>query len=116
LVSNFPKIFLNDDNLKVEMPINPKNRQERAETIAALALGWLAADEERLGAFMAESGASVDDLRALASRPEVMAAIMDHVLALDDRVLAFAQDAGLPATDVTAARQALPGGEVPNWT
>jgi len=89
---------------------------EAAETLALQALAWLADGEERLGAFLAETGLAPDTLAARAADPRVLAAVLDFVLGEDSRVLAFAAAAGLAPGVVAAARAALPGGQVPHWT
>lgn len=90
--------------------------QEFAETVALRALGWLAAEADRLDGFLAVSGMAPGQLRARAQEPEVLAAVLDFLLAEDARVLDFAGAAGLAPEAVAAARRALPGGELPHWT
>ncbi|HMO08328.1 MAG TPA: DUF3572 domain-containing protein [Paracoccaceae bacterium] len=92
------------------------DRQEIAETLALGALGWLADDADRAGAFLAETGTAPGQLAALASDPAFLGAVLDHVLAEDDRVLALAAHLGLPPERIAAARAGLPGGDAPNWT
>ena len=88
----------------------------RAETIAVAALGWLAAEEDRLGAFLAASGAGVAELRARAADPEFLGFVLDHILSDEAALLAFAAEERIPPGDVMAARHALPGGAEPAWT
>jgi hypothetical protein len=91
-------------------------RQEMAETVAAQALAWLAADEELLGVFLGASGASAADLRASAGSPEFLGSVLDF-LAMDDAwVTRFCDSAQLPYTAVMEARAALPGGAQVHWT
>lgn len=90
--------------------------RETAETVALRALGWLAGDEDRMGAFLAISGVRPAEVRARAQEPEMMAAVLDFVLSEDGHVLAFAAAAGLAPEAVLAARAALPGGDLPHWT
>ena len=89
---------------------------DRAETVALQALGWLAANDELLPVFMGASGASAADLRARATDPEFLGAVLDF-LAMDDAwVIAFCDAAGLAYSDPQIARQALPGGGMVHWT
>ena len=89
---------------------------EAAETVALRALGWLAAEEDLLGVFLGSSGASVDDIRDRAGDPEFLGAVLDFILMDDAWVLGFAEANDLHPDTVFAARQALPGGDLPNWT
>lgn len=91
-------------------------RQDRAEWLALVALGWLAADAGRLAAFLAATGAAPSDLRARAGEAAFLGGVLDFVLAEDARVLAVAAEAGVPPGEVAAARAALPGGGTPHWT
>jgi len=92
--------------------INP----DEAETIAVAALGWIAADPERTGAFLAASGASVADLRAGAADPAFLGFVMDFLLGDDNAVIAFAEHHRCPPEALAQARAALPGGDLPHWT
>lgn len=89
---------------------------ETASGIAQEALIWLAGDPERLGRFLAASGAGPADLRARAGDPEFLGFLLDFVLGSDDLVRAFAAAAGVPPEAVMRARTALPGGAAPDWT
>ncbi len=92
------------------------NRQEAAETLALDALGWLAADEGRLAGFLAAAGIAPRDLGARAAQPEVLAAVLDHILGDEAAVLGAARDLGIPPAAFARARAVLPGGDVPHWT
>ncbi|MEO1773902.1 MAG: DUF3572 domain-containing protein [Pseudomonadota bacterium] len=89
---------------------------DEAEEIAIAALGFLAAEPERIGAFLATAGADAEDLRARAGDPTFLGFVLDHLLTDDAAVLAFAEGANLRPEAVMRARQALPGGDVPAWT
>ena len=91
-------------------------QQDRAEEIALHALGWLAGNEDLLPVFMNASGAGVDDLRAGASDPAFLAAVLDFLLMDDAWVVGFCDSAGLGYDQPMRARQALPGGHEMNWT
>lgn len=90
--------------------------QESAETLALRALGWLAEDRDRLGAFLAETGASPADLAAQAGDPAFLGAILDHLLSSDALVIGFCLSEGLPNDAPMRARAALPGGAQWHWT
>ncbi len=91
-------------------------RRESAETLALEALGWLAGDPAAIGAFLAESGLAPAELAAAAGDPGFLAAVLDHVLAEEGRVLACAAALGVRPERFLPARAALPGGEAPHWT
>jgi hypothetical protein len=88
----------------------------RAEGLALEALGWLACDPERVGGFLDAAGAAPEDLRERLADPAFLGFVLDHVLAEDESVLAFAEASGQPPESVMAARRALPGGDAPEWT
>lgn len=90
--------------------------REKAETLALEALGWLAAEPDFLRGFQGASGLSSDDLRARAAEPDLLAAVLDFVLADDASVTRFAETTGRAPQDVLRARAALPGGDSPHWT
>ncbi len=91
-------------------------RQEDAETIAAQALAWIAADPALLGVFLSASGIAPGAVRGRADEPEFLAAVLDFLLAAESHVREFCAAAGLPPEAPRAARAALPGGMVPDWT
>jgi hypothetical protein len=90
--------------------------RERAEAVAAEALGWIAGDGELLGVFMGSTGIGVDDLRAAADTPEVLAAVLDFLMQDDAWVTGFCDAAGLTYDTPAQARAALPGGVQVHWT
>ena len=80
-----------------------------AQAIAVDALGFLAADPERLEPFLSLSGLAPANLRRAAAEPGFLGGVLDH-LAGDERLLvAFAASAGLNPADVERARQVLAG-------
>lgn len=91
-------------------------QQDRAEEIALIALGWLAANEDLLPVFMGASGAGPDDLRNGAGDPAFLASVLDFLLMDDAWVIACCEAAGMAYETLMQARQTLPGGALPNWT
>ncbi|MEM7523875.1 MAG: DUF3572 domain-containing protein [Pseudomonadota bacterium] len=89
---------------------------DAAEIIAVRALGWIAGRDELSGAFLGASGASADELRARATDPEFLGFVLDFLLADEDALLAFCEDADTPPDAPMRARASLPGGDLPNWT
>lgn len=92
------------------------NGHETAETLALQALGWLVADDAMLTAFLSLTGASASDLARGARDPGFLGAVLDFVLAEDDRVIACAAALNCAPQAVAGARARLPGGDVPHWT
>lgn len=90
--------------------------RDEAETVALQALGWLAGNDELLPVFLGATGASATDLRARAADPEFLASVLDFVAMDDGWIGAFCTDSGLPPEAPLAARQSLPGGDLPHWT
>jgi hypothetical protein len=84
-----------------------RNPREVAEIVAIQALSFVAADPERLGAFLAESGIGPDTLRSAAADPRFLAHVLDFVMRDDATVKAFADASQLHPTNIAAAHQAL---------
>ena len=78
-----------------------------AENLAIQALGFMASDPERLGAFLAETGIGPDTLRKSATEPRFLASVLDFVLRDDATVKAFAKASELHPTNIAAAREVL---------
>ncbi|MEM6440706.1 MAG: DUF3572 domain-containing protein [Pseudomonadota bacterium] len=93
----------------------PMNK-DAAQALALEALGWLAADPDRLGPFMAEAGCGPAELRDRAQAPEFLGFVVDHLLSDEARLMAFCDEAGRSYEAPMRARAALPGGDLPHWT
>lgn len=91
-------------------------RAAEAELLALQALGWLAGDPERAGAFLAAAGAVPEAMAEGARDPVFLGFVLDHLLAEDARVLDFAAEHDVVPETLARARAALPGGDVPDWT
>ncbi|MFC0283575.1 DUF3572 domain-containing protein [Camelimonas abortus] len=81
--------------------------------LAIRALAWLAGDADRLGDFLVMSGLTVDRLRAAASRPEFLAAVLEHLLQDEALLLAFCASEGADPAQVAPACRRLQGGRPP---
>ena len=86
-----------------------KMSEERAETLALRALAWLAADPERLGLFLAESGIGPGELRARAGDRAMLGGVLDHLLSREDLLLRFAEENDVDPAAAAQARAKLPG-------
>ena len=90
--------------------------QDSAESVALMALSWLAGQEDHCRAFLAASGASPEDMRGRLQDPGFLGAVLDFIL-MDDRWVIDCCDAmGLGYTEIQTARASLPGGETVHWT
>lgn len=85
--------------------------RDEAESIAIRAIGYIAADDERLQRFLALTGLDPGGLRSAASEPGFLAAVLDHIAGHEPDLLAFAAAADLPPERVGAARMLLSGPE-----
>jgi Protein of unknown function (DUF3572) len=81
--------------------------REAAEELALEALGFLAADEERLSRFVYLSGLTVDNLREAAAAPGFFAGVLDHLAGNESLLLAFAANRSLDPAEVTHAWRVL---------
>ncbi|PTM43277.1 DUF3572 domain-containing protein [Bosea sp. 124] len=80
-----------------------------AETLALRALGFLAAEPERLEPFLATTGLGPATLRAAASDPGFLSAVLDHIGGSDSLLLEFAGNLGVSPESVAQARDRLGG-------
>ncbi|MFL4470621.1 DUF3572 domain-containing protein [Tateyamaria armeniaca] len=90
--------------------------QESAEVVGLKALGWMAGNEELLPVFLGATGASEADIRAGASDPAFLGALLDFIMMDDAWVKAFCDTASLAYDQPMYARTALPGGDQVHWT
>lgn len=87
----------------------PAAAPESAEAIGLAALVFVTQDEQRLGRFLAETGISPADLGRAAGTPEMLAAVLDHLLQDESLLMVFAADAGILPAKIAPARIALGG-------
>ncbi len=100
--------------MKPDRSTKPAAERESAEALALHALAFVLADEDHLQRFLAESGATPDMIRGAADDPLLLAAVLDYLMAFDDRLLAFADSAQIKPAAVATARRRLPGAD-PDW-
>jgi len=82
-----------------------------AEGLAIQALGFLAAEPERIGPFLAATGVDPVGLRAAAAEPGFLAAVLEHIGSSDSLLLEFAGNLRLNPETVAQARRILAGPE-----
>lgn len=91
------------------MALRQSSQTASAETIGIKAVGFLAASEDDLLRFVALSGLDPADLRARADEPDVLVAVLDHLLGDDTLLTGFCEAEGLSPKDVHLARHRLSG-------
>jgi hypothetical protein len=92
-------------------PKSPDSTEE-AEVLALQALGFLAAEPDRLSRFMDLSGLGLEAIRASASDPAFLGGLLDHLLADQSLLLIFAEEHGLKPDRIGQLRRKLPGAHV----
>jgi Protein of unknown function (DUF3572) len=86
----------------------PQSR-EGAEMLAAQALAFIAEEPERLNAFLAVTGIEAAAIRDAAGTPGFLGGVLEHMLADESLLLAFADSAGIDPAAIARARNALGG-------
>jgi hypothetical protein len=81
--------------------------EEGAEILALQALGWLAADEDRLSRFLALSGLDPAALREMADSRDTARAVMDFLLSDEALLLDFCEVAQIAPRAFPAYRHRL---------
>jgi hypothetical protein len=85
--------------------------REAAEILAIQALSFIAEEPERLNGLLSATGLSLNRLRESANQPDFLTGVLEHMLADESLLLAFADSAGIDPAAVARARNALGG----NW-
>ncbi len=80
-----------------------------AESLAIQALGFMASDPERLGAFLAATGVGPEAIRRAAADSSFLAGVLDYVAADEPLLLAVAEQAGLAPQEIEHAQAVLSG-------
>ncbi|HWX84484.1 MAG TPA: DUF3572 domain-containing protein [Xanthobacteraceae bacterium] len=83
--------------------------REAAEMLAIQALSFIAEEPERLNGLLNATGLTLDRLRESANAPDFLAGVLEHMLADESLLLAFAGSAAIDPADVSRARIALGG-------
>ena len=78
-----------------------------AETLGLKALAWLAARPDALARFFSASGLGAADLRARASEPDVLAAVVDYLLSHDELAMGFCETEAIDSRDLHLAQHVL---------
>jgi hypothetical protein len=75
--------------------------------LAVQALAFIAEDDGRLSGFIASTGIAVQSIRDAAREPNFLTGVLEHILADENLLIAFAASTGLDPAEVARARQAL---------
>jgi hypothetical protein len=90
-----------------------KSRQsasvDSAQSLAVEALGFIAADPDRLSRFLGLTGLGPDNLRHAAADPAFLGSVLDYVIADEKLLVEFAADAGVKPEAVARAHAVLRG-------
>ena len=88
-----------------------KSRQstsvDSARSLAVSALGFIAADSDRLNRFLSLTGLGPDNLRTAAADPAFLGSVLDYLVADEKLLVEFAADSGLKPEAVARAHEAL---------
>jgi hypothetical protein len=84
-----------------------RHRQEAAETLALQGLAFIAASDIEVARFVDASGMQAAELRQRADEPAVLRAVLDFLLADDERLMGFCNSAEVDPRDVHMARHVL---------
>jgi hypothetical protein len=90
-----------------------KSRQsatvDSAQSLAVTALGFIAADSDRLSRFLSLTGLGPDNLRTAAADPAFLGSVLDYLIADEALLVAFAADASVKPEAVARAHFVLRG-------
>ena len=75
--------------------------------LAVQAFAFIADDDSRLNGFIASTGIAVQSIRAAAREPNFLAGVLEHILADENLLIAFAERAGFNPAELALARRAL---------
>ncbi len=84
--------------------------RDGAEALAIAALGFLAAEPERLRRFLAMTGIGPQSVREAAREPRFLAGVLDHLACHERLLLQLAAEKRIDPSEVIRARDLLAGG------
>jgi uncharacterized protein DUF3572 len=89
---------------------SPSSRtREAAESLAIQALAFLAEDPERFAGFLAATGLTLESIRESAGHPDFLIGVLEHMLADESLLIAFADSAAIDPAEIARAHGALGG-------
>ena len=81
--------------------------RETAEMLAIQALAFIAEEPERLNLFLVSTGIEAAEIRTAAREPGFLAGVLEHMLADESLLIAFAESAGIDPAALARARSTL---------
>lgn len=90
-------------------PQSTMESNEEAQIMALKALGFLAADPDRFGRFLALTGLGPEAIRSAAREPSFLGGVLDHLLSDESLLLIFAEENEAPPERIVQLRRKLPG-------
>lgn len=94
-------------------------KTEKAEAIALQMLTYVAENPDAIGAWLAQTGLSPDQLQTALNdedaRLGLLAGVFDFIMGDEALATGFAEPRKLTPEDLAEARARLPGGDAPNW-
>ena len=84
----------------------PRLAKEAAEMLAIQALGFIAEEPERLARLLHSSGLAIEQIRDAAQEPRFLVGVLEHMLADESLLLAFATSVGVDPAAIGQARAA----------
>jgi hypothetical protein len=93
------------------MKTRSSQTREAAEALAIQALAFLAEEPERLAGFLGATGLTPERIRESATDADFLVGVLEHMLANESLLIAFADGAGVDPAGIGRARNALGG----NW-
>ncbi|WP_156150791.1 DUF3572 domain-containing protein [Hyphomicrobium sp. 99] len=85
--------------------------KDDAEALALQVLAFLLGDSTQSSRFLALTGITPDDLRNVASSPEIQSATFEHILSDEGLLLSFCQEAGVDPATIGPAYHLLAGSD-----
>jgi hypothetical protein len=89
----------------MKAPLRPA--RETAEMLAIQALAFIAEEPQRLNLFLSTTGIAPAEIRTAAREPGFLAGVLEHMLADESLLIAFADSAGIDPAAVARARSAF---------
>ena len=90
-------------------------KRESAQELATSALLYLAGQPDLIEGFLGATGLQPQDLRRVATSPEMALHVLDYLLEDDRRVMDAAAELGVAPGDLMQARTALAGPGSYGW-
>jgi len=89
------------------MKMPARHGREAAEMLAVQALAFIAEDPEKLSRFLGMTGIPPEEIRAAAGERGFLAGVLEHMLADESLLVAFADSAGIHPAAIARARDAF---------